>query len=314
MVFNVKGKQIFSSSLSILIGFVFIISAISKLPTLETFGWTIVETTFINWTMAEWLARILIGFEFVLGFLFLFHIHLKRITIPIAYFTLFVFTSYLLLVINQYGSNGNCGCFGEWIPMTPLQSVIKNILLIIMMFLLQKLNCFELQFKHMKYVIPSILVLLMLIPFFYHPPESIYIIEKEKFIQKPIPLSLLYQSKNNKAPLVELRKGKHIIAFMSLSCRFCRKAAKRLQIMKHKHPELPFYFVLNGNPEMLSEFYEETGCKSIPHSMFNGAEQFSRLNDGYSLPTIKWVKDTTVIKESNYLNIDEHDIIKWISK
>lgn len=210
MVFNVKGKQIFSSSLSILIGFVFIISAISKLPTLETFGWTIVETTFINWTMAEWLARILIGLEFVLGFLFLFHINLKRISIPVAYVTLFVFTLYLLLVINQYGSHGNCGCFGEWIPMTPLQSVIKNVVLIIMLFILQKLNGFELQFKHMKFTIPIILGILMLIPFFYHPPESIYINEKDKLIQKPIPLSLLYQSKNNKAPLVEQIGRAHV--------------------------------------------------------------------------------------------------------
>jgi hypothetical protein len=36
------------------------------------------------------------------------------------------------------------------------------------------------------------------------------------------------------------------------------------------------------------------------------------MNGGYALPTIKWIKDTTVVKESNYINLDEKDILDWI--
>lgn len=232
----------------------------------------------------------------------------------IIFFYIGTFTLYLVMVIKQYGSDGNCGCFGEWIPMTPLQSIYKNLILMLMLVMISKLPVLDFKFKFMKFIIPTLIASMILVPFFYHPPESIYITEKEKTLHKPIPLSLLYQSTHSVAPSIELRKGKHIIAFLSLSCRFCRKAAKRLQIMKHKYPELPFYFIINGNPELLPAFYEETGCKSIPQSMFNGAEQFSLLNDGYSLPTIKWVEDTTVIRESNYLSLDEKEILNWLSK
>ena len=75
---SVLVKKIVGSVLSIIIGLVFIFSAVSKIPTLEQFGWTIVETTFFNWTMAEWLARILIGLELWLGILFI-AILLKRL-------------------------------------------------------------------------------------------------------------------------------------------------------------------------------------------------------------------------------------------
>ena len=297
----------------VLVGSVFIISAISKLPSLEQFGWTIVETSFLNWTAAEWIARILIGLEFFLGILFISHIRIKKIAVPLSLFLLTVFTIYLFLVIRLYGLHVNCGCFGEWIPMTTVQSIVKNMLLILLI-LIVSYNSSELQFKLVKPVTFIICLLSLLIPFLWLPPESIYIYEKEKPLHQPIPLSLLYHSSINKAPDTELRKGKHIISFMSLTCRFCRKAAKRLRIMKEKHPELPFYMVLNGDSTSLKEFFNDTRSSFIDYSVFNGAEQFSQMNGGYGLPTIKWVMDTTVIKESNYINLDEKDILDWLNE
>ena len=84
--------------------------------------------------------------------------------------------------------------------------------------------------------------------------------------------------------------------------------------MKEKHPELPFYMVLNGDSTSLKEFFNDTRSSFIDYSVFNGAEQFSQMNGGYGLPTIKWVMDTTVIKESNYINLDEKDILDWLNE
>ncbi len=304
-------KKILFSFICILVGSVFIVSAISKLPSLEQFGWTIVETSFLNWTAAEWIARILIGIEFFLGVLFISHIKIKKIAVPLSLLLLSVFSIYLFLVVKMYGLHGNCGCFCECIPMTPVQSIVKNILLILLILLIAYHSA-ELQFNYIKAVTIMSCLISLLIPFLWLPPESIYIYEKEKPLHQPIPLSLLYHSSINKAPAIELRKGKHIISFMSLTCRFCRKAAKRLRIMKEKHPSLPFYMVLNGDSTRLKEFLNDTRSSIIEHSIFNGAEQFSQMNGGYALPTIKWIEDTTVVKESNYINLDEKDILDWI--
>jgi len=302
------------STLCIIVGATFIFSAISKIPTLEQFGWTIVETTFLHWTAAEWSARILIGLELFLGVLFIAHFRIRKLAIPISLFLLSVFSIYLLLVIRRYGSDGNCGCFGDVIKMTPLESVIKNIVLIVLIFIIQWGSSYEWNHKFGNWLIVCFLLLCLATPIYLSPPESIYISEKEKEINQPIPLSLLYTSSNNVKPATELRKGKHIIAFMSLTCGFCRKAAKRMRIMKEKHPELPFYIILNGDKENLQDFLLDTKATNIDHSLFNGVVQFTLLNRGTALPTIKWVQDTTLLKESNYMTLDENEILKWIKK
>lgn len=305
--------KIISSALCILIGAVFIFSGLSKIPTLEQFGWTIVETTPLNWTLAEWSARILIGLELFLGVLFIFHLRLRRIAIPVSFILLVIFTAYLLLVIKAHGSSGNCGCFGEVIQMTPLESVYKNIAMLVVIGIIYFLQ-HEFRFKYCGLVVTILLLLCIAFPLWQSPPESIYIYEKEEDINAPLPLSMLYQSENNLPPKSELRKGKHVIAFMSLTCEYCRKAAKRMRIMKEKHPELPFFVILNGDSTNLKPFFDDTKMTNIDYSMFNGVEQFTALNRGTALPTIKWVKDTTLIRESNYITLDENEILKWMKE
>lgn len=306
-------KKIIFSILSITIGAIFIFSAISKIPTLEQFGWTIVETTFLNWTLAEWFARILIGFEFFLGILFIIHFRIKKMAIPFSIILLGAFTLYLLLVIKQYGTSGNCGCFGEYIPMTPLQSIFKNIGMILVLGIMSMVQ-YEWNFKWANLLAMFLLLGSISVLIIISPPESIYLAEKEPILNKPIPLSIMYHSQNNKAPNKELRKGKHVIAFMSMTCEYCRKAAKRMHIMKEKNPSLPFYIVLNGDSSKLDDFLNDTRASNIDFSIFNGVEQFITLADGHTLPKIRWVEDTTVYKEPNYITMDEEAIEKWLKK
>jgi glutaredoxin len=294
--------------LQLLFGLVFIFSAVSKIPTLEKFGWTIVETTFFNWTIAEWLARILIGVELAIGVLFSLQLTNKFI-FQFSILLILIFSGYLIAIMPMYG-DGNCGCFGDVLPMSPKVSLIKNAILLLLLFLIYKLNfSIKIKFKHVIILILSILCILF--PFFKNPPESVYIYEKEEFKPTPIPLSILYNSKNNLAPKKELRKGKHIISFMSLHCKFCKKAATRMAIMYKKNPSLPFQIIYNGDSSALKEFFEETKAEKIPYLFFNGAAEFIKLNDGTALPTIKWVEDTTIIKTSNYLNFDEKEVLEW---
>jgi hypothetical protein len=82
--------------------------------------------------------------------------------------------------------------------------------------------------------------------------------------------------------------------------------------MKTKHPTIPFYFIMNGDKKDLKPFFVETKSENIPYTLFNGAEEFMQMNGSAILPGIKWVEDTTVIEESNYLTLDEKEIIKWI--
>ena len=197
--------------------------------------------------------------------------------------------------------------------MTPLQSIYKNIALIGLIILLRWKHR-EWNFPYMNLSLTLAFIACTSLPVILNPPESIYIYDQRPDLNQPIPLSILYQSKENPPPDIELRKGKHIISFMSLTCEYCRKAAKRMRIMKEKHPELPFYVILNGDSSNLNDFFKDTRMSNIDYSLFNGAEQFAKMNGGYSFPSIKWVNDTTLIRESNYLTLDEAEVLQWMKQ
>ena len=84
--------------------------------------------------------------------------------------------------------------------------------------------------------------------------------------------------------------------------------------MKDEHPELPFYAIINGDSTDVDDFFKDTRMTNIEYTLFNGPEQFAEMNGGFALPTIKWVQDTTLIKESNYLTLNESEILEWIKK
>lgn len=304
-------RNIVFAILSLAIGTVFLFSAYAKIPTLDQFGWTIVETTFLNWTGAEWVARILIGMEFFLGLLFVSFFRIRRLAVPLSLITLVVFSFYLVLVLIQHGNSGNCGCFGEVIQMTPLDSLLKNAVLMLAISILYAVKN-EWRTRYDRWILLSLAVICLLFPFFMNPPESIYLYEKPKDLNQPIPLSLLYHSSEYAAPKEELRKGKHIIAFMSLTCEHCRKAAKRIRIMKEKHNEIPFYFVLNGDTSNIHVFFEDTKATNIPYTHFNGVGQFIAMAGNKGLPSIKWIQDTTEVRETNYIILDDREILDWL--
>ena len=67
---------------------------------------------------------------FILGILcgFILFVILKNIVLLAA------FCIHLGIQMVQHGAmNGNCGCFGQLIPMTPLEAFIKNIVTIAML-------------------------------------------------------------------------------------------------------------------------------------------------------------------------------------
>ena len=83
---------------------------------------------------------------------------------------LLFFIIYLLIQINVSGNNGNCGCFGEHIKMTPMEAIIKNILMIvvgaIIYFLFEgwKLNA-------NKFLLSFVAVSAITVPFMVNPVD-----------------------------------------------------------------------------------------------------------------------------------------------
>ncbi len=118
----------------LLIAFLFLLSAVAKLypsalTALGTFEAKQLIPIGFSEDFAPYFSRLLIGAEFAIGLAILFPYYLKKFVIPVAVLLLLIFCFQLSYDIITKGPNaGNCGCFGDLIPMTPLEALIKNIL------------------------------------------------------------------------------------------------------------------------------------------------------------------------------------------
>jgi hypothetical protein len=308
-------KQIIAILISISLGLVFIYSGYTKLiPVIETFEFTFVDIGIANWYTAPIIARLLVGLEFFLGLLLILNYNLKRFTIPFTIGLLAFFVFYLVIQIFINGNHGNCGCFGEHLKMTPLQAIIKNIIMIAGGILVYVL--FEgWKIRYNKLLLSFIGVSTILVPFIINPIDYTYTSNNlDEKVNYPLELNLLYQPEDTskvEIPKIELRKGKHIIAFMSLTCPHCRIAAKKFRIIKKNNNEIPIYFVLNGDKSKYKTFIEDTRANNIPSSFCLG-KTFVNLA-GTTLPRIYYLDNGIITKKVDYYELNQYNIEDWLN-
>jgi hypothetical protein len=307
-------KKILLSVLCALMGAVFIFSAYTKLYPIEPFEYTFVDLGIGNWQMAPFIARFLIGLEFLIGFALFMNLFLKKITYKLSIGVLLFFCIYLLLQIFISGNKGNCGCFGSSISMTPLQALIKNLIMLVILGFLYKFHEGWNMGKFSKYLFIITVLTSIALPFILNPVELDY---SEAYLNKPednfdIPLDTLYNHATLDIPPRTLSTGKHILVFMSLTCPHCRIAAKKIRIIHERNPEIPFYFVLNGDTEKLKPFYDDTHSEEIPRCMLLG-RPFVYLA-GTSMPVIYLINNSKVEHDVNYMNLDQSELEEWLKK
>lgn len=307
-------KKVLYVILCILMGAVFIYSGYTKLYPIEPFEYTFVDIGIVNWQLAPFVARLLIGLEFLIGLMLILHINLKQITYKLAIGALLIFCVYLLLLMVYSGNKGNCGCFGTHIIMTPLQALIKNIIMLVIFVLLYKQHE-GLELKNKKrYFMLIPLITAFVFPFILNPVALNY---SEAYLNKPennfkLELDSLYAHAKLNVPPKNLSKGKNIIAFMSLTCKHCRIAANKIRVMHERNPEIRFYLVLNGSENNLKQFFDNTHTENIPHCMLLG-KSFIMLA-GTSMPAIYLVNNSIVEHDINYIDMDEDEIKKWLAE
>ncbi len=300
-------KRSFGLLLLLAMSAVFFYSASSKLYSIEAFEWTFVDIGISNYTIATIFARLLIGLEFAIGAFLLFHIYLSKVTYPITIGLLSIFTIYLIILLAVNGNKGDCGCFGEELPMTPLQGILKNVVMIVVTLILMAI--YKVKTKSWQLYTGMVLVMgALVVPFVIYP---LSIGSQPMQVDKEIDLDALYE--NDIKPDVELREGKHIISFMSLTCPHCRKAAKIFHILKKRYPEYPIQFVLTGHKDHEESFFEETSSRNVPHIILKDKAAFIEMA-GSSVPAIYWVNNSRIEYKGNYMQLDPAVIEDWLKQ
>lgn len=115
----------------ILLGLVFAISSVAKLSSLESFELYIFSFGYAGFDLCSIAARLIIIAEFLLGIFLAFNI-LPRLTRWLTGLSLAGFSIFLLWRAF-IGDVESCHCMGNMVDMNPMQSLIKNIILALLL-------------------------------------------------------------------------------------------------------------------------------------------------------------------------------------
>ncbi len=272
-------KEKISIILRIILGLVFILSAYSKLIAPGIVEIIIVDHGLApSREVAAILVRILIGLEFALGVLFFQKNYLKKVIFPAGFAFLFGFTVYLVYSGFILGDNQNCGCFGTMIEMSPVESIIKNIFLIVGLFYADKFT----QKEEKKIIIPlSSLVMLIIFVFVYSPVKSasdFKFSEYTNFID---------------GGRTDLSEDNKLIAVYNTECEHCQEEAKEISALYMNGKDYPdFYALFFSEGEISVDSFKTITGYNFPYNEIDIQKFFELI--GSEPPRIYWLKNGTV--------------------
>ncbi|MDG2139287.1 MAG: hypothetical protein P8J77_03705 [Flavobacteriales bacterium] len=236
----------------ILISALFLLSAIAKLYPTPLYGITKVfeEGQLIpmgfSADFAPFLSRLIIGFEFFIAFAILQSHYIKKLVIPSTILLLTVFSIDLSLDVFA-GNNENCGCFGQLIPMTPVEALIKNILTIFILVFI---------YKNIKDRKESNFLLLF---------NGYLIISVLMFSFLPIATNSNNRQVSSYTNHVnidfDINEGKKILCFFDAGCEHCMDAAKSLTEIALVSESFPDVHIIFSDTEKgkIPDFLEYSG-------------------------------------------------------
>lgn len=277
-------------ALQIILSVVFLLSAWLKLYPIEPFELTLVDSGIVPWSLAPYVARILIGVEGFIGIALLLN---TKNTLPILksalYLTLF-FSVYLLLLWWFRGNDVNCGCFGVEYSMTPIESLLKNAVLIIV--ILSAIKLFNYPTRNYKWAYAVGLIALIATPFILNPTDGYFASYDETQYPYKLQTELIPDTILSKVP-VNLNQGEYILAFLSVTCPHCKVGAQKLSVASKKLdlPQTHAFFI--GDEDKMEEFKYKSNS-DLPYTMYR-ENSFFKFNKG-QLPTFLLVKDGMVLK------------------
>jgi len=326
-----------------ILAFLFLLSATAKLYDSPYFAITTFEMKQLiplgfSEGLAVYFSRTLIGFEFALGFLLLQPHYLKKLVIPTTIALLAIFIVQLSYEIATKGNAGNCGCFGELLPMTPIEAIIKNVVAIALLFWLAVVLKHTPDAKNIwvltTVIFACILAIYMIAPIarqttsetIFTPEATIDATGEQALDSLPAPElpntttpPVTTETPAAEAPVVApvnnepaqaasgyaqlfpaADKGKKIVAFFAPGCEHCRDTAKQLTEMKAKDKNFPELYIafMDEEAELIPDFFKFAG-KQYPYKVLDVGTFWKTLGNSRDTPGVFYLWNGNKIAEWN---------------
>jgi uncharacterized membrane protein YphA (DoxX/SURF4 family) len=308
MIMNIHNKYI-SFTLRILVGLVFVASAILKYISIDIFDLYVFEHNLFSISVTETLTRLLITAELVLGIMLIFNIHAR-----LAYYTALAFltgfTLYLFLLPYFFDVDiTNCHCFGDAVVLSRTESIIKNIfLLICLAFVSPK---FSTQKKWETWVVMILSIVTFIIFMAINAPNYLYTMVYKDKVQVDLPM---YESALlNSGKEAEFTDGKQIICMYAVGCKFCKQEALKLHLIL-KHNQLPednvkAIFWSETSDSLIYNFFSEQKIPVPEYTAFR-VDTFLSITSG-RMPVLLFSDNGTILNRASFATLNEKKVVEF---
>jgi hypothetical protein len=251
--------------LRLIIAGTFIFSAVSKLSMPGYFEILLMnQGLFSDRHAAAFTSRLLIGGELAMGLLYLQPFLLKNIVIPLSAVVLIAFSMYLVFLLAR-GSQENCGCFGALANMTPLQSLLKNGFLIVLVVIAYKNAAPDTG----RYFFPFVIVMAAF---------AVTLLAAPVHAQGDVRFSQYTQFEGE--GIVDLAQGTKLVAVFNVTCEHCQAVASELGIVSAHNPHFPKVYVLfYREDETPVDFFATHTDTHFPYHVIGPNEFFGLIGD-----------------------------------
>lgn len=284
------------------------LSAVAKLSSMEGFELYIFSFGFAGFDVCSLAARAIVIAEFMLGLLLELNVYprlIKSLTaLSLAGFSAFLIWRALL------GDTESCHCMGDIADMNPVQSLIKNAVLLLLLAFIWKDHGKTMSRQPLVTLVSITLtpavVFMVSPPDFYHRTRTdSHVLSADAF--RPVADSL------------GLSNGRRAVCFYSATCEHCRHCASKMAgiIRRHDIPSDSVYVLFmqtHVNQDSVSvAFYSEHGeGLELAYSYLHPYE-FIPLTDG-AMPIVVLMQDGEVVKEYDYTTIDEEELASFFNR
>lgn len=299
-----KVLPILPLTLKVLLGVLFLVSAVVKIIGMDAFEIYIYSYGFFSLNITFLLARVAIIAELLLGVALIINCMHKAVwwasvLMLIGYSLFLVYALYL-------GRTDNCHCFGELVDLDPRQSLLKNLLFLLLFSFTYRVKPSTMRRQIM--VMTALAVFSTVVVFVASPPDFM----TSDFRRQQEMSEGLYAETFYKSPYdtLKLDEGKKIVALFTTGCSFCQMSASKLSVMQ-KHLEIPddhIFIIFVGNKDDVDAFYEKARSARFSYLFYDNVNQFLRITDG-NFPLIILSDDGVVKHRLGFRSLDE-DLVK----
>ena len=316
------------------IGGMFVIAAILKLMSIDEFEIYIYSFNVLDFLLTSFVSRIIIAGEFILGLFLILKINYK-FTWNATMTVLILFTLFLIYVAI-FRNDTNCHCFGELVELSPVESIIKNVITMILLSIDKwtnlkppsskfnaqsstlKVQSSKFKAQSSKFKAQSLIATsTLLIVFVVSPPDVIYnkIYSEEKEISSYVLqdsfddiVKINFENDTivlDSTAVLETRERNLMIAIVSSGCKYCYLGVKKLSmIIKRKGTDTGNVNIfIWGSDDGILNFIKETDTEDLSYWKINPRQAIDITYGRF--PVFIWLEDGEIVDIGDFRNITE---------